>query len=633
MKNQNYRMMHRLNSTSGLSVCMALLVMLMMIACGLSTATPADVAQGTPTTVAVAESTNTPSPTPTPEPQPTATIQPNLAGLVLDQTTRQPLVGAEVKVGEYTATTDAEGRYTLADVPAGQYVLSAVHDGYDPGLSSIFNVVTGQPLSLDLALYPAETAPYPQDPMLTNPVDPNGAPTAEDAERLARLQGLTGEVKNVNETKLSGSFLVNYKIDNEIRAAVAELRHEAWALTDETGQEWQIIKVCGNLARWTGPDAIIPTPQPQNLPLLAEVVGAEIGARTCAAETCAEIEVLRPGTRVEVLRCWVDDGWCQIVLPGGDKGWVPGQSLQHLALAEAVPRLAAGGGRIAFLSDRDRESDWADIYLMNPDGSDLTRLTNNLPLVSSMANSLWDLEGYFTWSSIHQKFFYAEKRNLYSLNADGSGETQIAEGVGRFSLSPDGLYITYEPLAEAMRSPGTSFDIAIMKVDDTNQTILTNKETREQLGVVPDAWLLAPTWSPDGSQIAFYAGGSLAVMSADGTNPMLLTPESEGVQEPFTWSPDGQYISFAGSSDYDFVNVNDKTLFSFDVKGKDFVWSPDGSKIAFYKLGPMGYPPGGTPPPPDISEGEWQIWMMNADGSGLTQLTFEGHNCCPVWVD
>jgi Tol biopolymer transport system component len=105
--------------------------------------------------------------------------------------------------------------------------------------------------------------------------------------------------------------------------------------------------------------------------------------------------------------------------------------------------------------------------------------------------------------------------------------------------------------------------------------------------------------------------------------------------EPFIWSPDGHYIAFRNPEGPGFarVNIQDGSISEFFGNGLGPAWSPDGSKIAFYKSGPSGIPPNGPPPQPDISQGEWQLWQMNADGSGLTQLTFGGHNCCPIWVD
>jgi TolB protein len=45
-------------------------------------------------------------------------------------------------------------------------------------------------------------------------------------------------------------------------------------------------------------------------------------------------------------------------------------------------------------------------------------------------------------------------------------------------------------------------------------------------------------------------------------------------------------------------------------------WSPDGTKIAF-----TSYRSGGTP----------QLFVMNADGTGQTQLTFNGDNSYADW--
>jgi hypothetical protein len=169
-------------------------------------------------------------------------------GRILDQETGQPVVGAKVSAGVTTATTDAQGQYALTGLVPGQYILSATHAEYDPGLSAIFTLAAGQEVSTDLSLFAPDTSPYPQDPMLTNPLDPNGAPTEKEAERLTRLQGLTGQIVSIEETKLVGDFVVNYKRGDVVRAAVAELNHEAWELTDETGRKWWIIRVCGNLA-------------------------------------------------------------------------------------------------------------------------------------------------------------------------------------------------------------------------------------------------------------------------------------------------------------------------------------------------------------------------------------------------
>ena len=63
MKIQDHRLMHQLVCSKGSKLGLILIGTLMMIACGLFTATPADVTQPTSATGTSAEPTNTPSPT------------------------------------------------------------------------------------------------------------------------------------------------------------------------------------------------------------------------------------------------------------------------------------------------------------------------------------------------------------------------------------------------------------------------------------------------------------------------------------------------------------------------------------------------------------------------------------------
>ena len=192
------------------------------------------------------------------------------------------------------------------------------------------------------------------------------------------------------------------------------------------------------------------------------------------------------------------------------------------------------GTQVAFTSDRDGNS---EIYVINADGSGLTRLINSPDYFE--ASPEWSPDGdriAFLTSRGGDENHY----NIFSMNSDGSEPTKLTNVLTdewKFSWSPDGSMIVYS-------SHSDIYGIYVMRADGSGKTVLL-----EDL----HADLLDPAWSPDGKFIAFtttasMANGRIDVVRSDGSDRVTLTEHRTGDAAP-TWSPDGDWIAFTSYRD------------------------------------------------------------------------------------
>lgn len=122
-----------------------------------------------------------------------------------------------------------------------------------------------------------------------------------------------------------------------------------------------------------------------------------------------------------------------------------------------------------------------------------------------------------------------------------------------------------------------------------------------------------PAWSPDGSAIAFHSTrerNGIWVMDANGGNQQPLTRPFTGDAWP-TWSPDGRKIAFARFEGDGFqiyvMNADGTGAMRLITEGSNFepVWSPDGRMIAFAS----------------DRDGNREIYVMSSDGTGQANLS------------
>ena len=226
--------------------------------------------------------------------------------------------------------------------------------------------------------------------------------------------------------------------------------------------------------------------------------------------------------------------------------------------------------------------------------------------------------------------------DIYVMDADGGNAQQLttddpafipASAMGNGSdtgpaWSPDGTRIAFTKRFQVGPPfrPSTP-DVYIMDADGGNMQPLPD--------LAPSS-LDAPAWSPDGNHLAVAhweqgpgLGSDIRVMEDTGTNPKPLTFSYGNFDRGPTWSPDGTQVAFASRRDGDYdiyvMDADGGNLQQLtDAPGWDGYpdWSPDGTRIAFAS----------------DRDGDEEIYVMDVDGGNVQQLTDDpGSDSHPAW--
>ena len=292
-----------------------------------------------------------------------------------------------------------------------------------------------------------------------------------------------------------------------------------------------------------------------------------------------------------------------------------------VALAAGVAALtsACGGSTtaagaphvIAFSSDRalpptleadDFDTRRLDLYLMNADGTNVVRLTQNaltdvFPAVSRDGRRVAftrDIKGY-------AQVFVLDLRDRKVRML-----THAHANSGLPAWSPDGRRIAF---ATDRNAPGGDV-IYVMNADGSDQRAVTHN-----LPTANDAW---PSWSPDGKRLVFAretgAGSAIYTVGVAGDDLRRLTRDTNALDTQPAWSPDGTEIAF--ESDL------------FLLPGQIFAMRPDGTRRRQLTDASRG----ASSRPSWSSDGKLivfmasrdhhtDVWVMHADGSHQRQLT------------
>jgi Tol biopolymer transport system component len=225
----------------------------------------------------------------------------------------------------------------------------------------------------------------------------------------------------------------------------------------------------------------------------------------------------------------------------------------------------------------------ADIYVMNSDGSNLTKLTQDAYATAPK------------WSPDGRQIAFASVGGTYLINADGSNSKRLDSADVQNNGAP-----IWAPSSKRLLLISSFKGIFSVNPDNLKLTQLSRHK-----------WDHDPSWSPNAEQVLYHSFDEMKqpniwIMNSNKVGkPRKLVLGKEGI-----WSPIEKRIAYFCKPDERpnticLIDADGSNLTYLKHNALTFSWSPDGRKIAFI----------------DLHKDKSNLYIMDNNGSSLQQLT------------
>jgi Tol biopolymer transport system component len=312
------------------------------------------------------------------------------------------------------------------------------------------------------------------------------------------------------------------------------------------------------------------------------------------------------------LGVWYDAGAGKWAIFNQDMAAIPVGVLFTVLVETAA---AVTMDKIAFTSNRDSS---LQVYVMRSDGTDQRRLTS--PPIGNAKVALSPDGTRIAFVSD-----LSGSNQLKVINTDGTGlATLWPPGGLSLLISKPSWSLNSRQLTMVAYGPDSppaapealiNYGLHLIGADGTGARQLATRTTEG----------LPAVFSPDGSKIAFpdfYStrNQEINVVNVDGSGRLNLTSSTSVGEDQPAWSPDGRLIVFSAyrtSRHFEVYVMNSDGTRIRQLTNNPLVssflpvFSPDGRKIAF-----VSFVDDGRSPPTNTAE----LYVMNTDGTGAVRL-------------